>query len=569
MKRTDTLKFGAAMIALSGVAHAQTSPSQTPPGASAVEASPPSRFSFPPAQGLAAPAGAEGVRFTLTDIVVEGQYADVEAAAAALEAARVGQEVSVADVYAFASDLQQAYFAAGYPLARVIVPPQELGADGTVRVAVIDGFIERVDAAGVPAAAQARVTHVLNSLVGARRVSRTMLERKLLLAGDTAGLVLTSTLSPGNETGATVLVLSGEHQKFAGVVAADTRVSEQLGGYQVTVSGVANSVFGAGERMYVTFAGYPDGDVFSDDARRRYVSAGIDLPVGDNGLVLGASADYSTTRPGGDVANQLLKSEYSRIGVSASYPLVRSRSANLTASAQLDVISDIQRTDIGGPPSTTLSADRYRVFRAGIDGDTILLDGARLDYSLAVSKGVDIWGARSQRDANPLKPLSRQGADVEFTALDAGFRVAGTGAGGIGISVAARGRYSFDDPLLRAEQFSPSGWDGLSGPPPGLMIGDHGGVARVEIDRPFGNAQGMISPYAFAAGASVGLEEPTVLEDPHTEATAFGAGIRLGLGPRERRGYAATLTLEWSRVNSDDDRDIDGDWTNAAIAFRF
>ena len=572
MKRNTTklgaLKFGAAMIALTSAAHAQSSPSQTPPGESAVEASPPPIFSFPPAQGLVAPAGADQVRFALTDIVVEGQFADVEAASLALEARRVGGEVSVADVYAFASELQQAYFAEGYPLARIVVPPQQLGADGRVRIVVVDGFVERIDTAGVPAAAQARVTHVLQGLVGQRQVTRALIERKLLLAGDTAGLVLSSTLSPGGETGATVLVLTGEHQRFAAVIGADNRVSDQLGGAQVTVSGVLNSAFGAGERIYATFAGYPDGDVFSDDARRRYLAVGVDVPVGDDGLMFGLSADYSTTRPGEEVAPQRLKSEYSRIGASMSYPLLRSRSANVVASAQLDVISDIQQTDLGGPPSTTLSADRLRVIRFGVNGDAVLPNGARADYSLAISKGVDIWGARTREDATALKPLSRQGADAEFAAFDASVHLAGSGPGGIGASISARGRYSFDDALLRAEQFSPSGWDGISGPPPGLIIGDSGGVGRVELDRPFGSERALISPYAFAAAASVGLEEPTALEDEHTEAASLGAGVRFGFGARARRGHAMTLTVEWAHVTSDD-RDIDGDWTNAALAIRF
>ncbi|MGE3931093.1 MAG: ShlB/FhaC/HecB family hemolysin secretion/activation protein [Hyphomonadaceae bacterium] len=565
-KRIDLLKFGAAMMALSGVAHAQTSPSQTPPGATALETPPPTVFSFPPAQGLAAPAGAADIRFTLTDIEVEGQYEEVAPISAELEAQREGREVSVSDVYGFAAELQQAYFNAGFPLARVVVPPQELGADGRVRVVVVDGFVERIDVAQVPEAARRRVSDVLQGLVGARRPTRGLIERKLLLAGDTAGVVLSSALSPGGQTGATVLVVTGEHDPFYGVAALDTRVSDQLGGYQGTVSGVLNSPFGGGERLYATFAGYPSGDVFSDDARRRFLSVGVDTPLGSNGLMLGLSADYSTTRPGGDLAAQRLSSEYSRVGVSMSYPVVRSRKANLNASVQLDAISDFQRTDIGG--GVTLSADRYRALRLGLDGDAVLINGARIGYSLAVSKGLDIWGARTQADATPLKPLSRAGADADFASLNAGFRFDGQGPGGVNVAVTTRAGISFEEPLLRAEQFSPAGWDGLSGPPPGLMIGDYGAVGRVELDRPFQTERSVIAPYAFAAAASVGLEQPTALEDRNAEAHSAGVGLRFGYGPRERRGYALSFTLEWAAVQSDD-RDIDGDWTNAAIAVRF
>lgn len=563
------LKLGATLLASAtwGAAHAQTAPNQTPPGATAEEPSPPSRFSFPPAQGLSAPAGAEAARFTLTDIVVDGEFAELEAQSDALEGQLRGREISVSDVYGFAASLQQAYFDAGFPLSRVVVPPQELGADGRVRVVVVDGFVSAIDTTQLHPNVRARVARVLSSLVGVRKPTSAAIERRLLLAGDTAGLSLTSTLAPGSDVGATVLVLSGAYDGANGVVAFDNRVSDQLGDYQGTVSASLNSPFGWGERFVATLAGLPESDVFSEDAVRRYVAFGFDLPLGDNGLSLNIDADYSSTRPEGSVAAQKLHSEYARVGAGLSYPFIRTRSGNLSGALQFDAISDIQRTEIGGP-SITLAADRLRVLRLTLNGDVALPDRARLALNAGVSHGIDGLGARARSDASVVKPLTRGGADAEFTAFDAGVRFAASAPLGALFSLSARGRHSFGDPLLRAEQFSPSGWDALSGPPSGQMIGDSGFVARAELARPFGEANAQFSPYVFATAAQAHLEQPSALERSNTEADSFGAGIRIGLGERPLGGNAVSFVLEWSRTSSDD-RDLDDDWTSAAVAFRF
>lgn len=549
---------------------AQTaSPSQTRPGATAVEPSPPPHFSFPPAQGLSAPAGAERISFRLNELTVEGQFPELEGASNALKAHLIGQAVTVADVYAYAASLQEAYFAAGFPLARVVVPPQQLGADGRVRIIVVDGFVEAVDASQLPESVRGRVTQVLSPLIGQHHSTRKTLERRVLLAGDTAGLSLSSALAPGHELGGTVLVLSGEHELISGAFAADNRVDEQLGREQITTSVAFNSPFGRGDQFYATFAGYPDSDMFSDDARRRYLALGASVPLGDDGLVMGVSADYSSTRPKGNVAAQKLSGEYSRIGVWASYPIIRSRADNLTAHAAFDASSDVQRTDLGGPPTTTLSADRIRALRLGLRGDAHLQGDTHLSYSVGYSRGLNMLGARAQSDATPLKPLSRQGADAVFDALDASVSFASPALFGTTIAFNASGRYSFNAPLLRSEQFSPGGPDGLSGPPPGNLVGDSGIVSRVEWSNPQElGADGVVAPYAFVSAASVTLVKPTVLERANTDAHGYGAGLHFGLDKHHNGQYGVTGTLEWTRVESNQ-RDLTSDWTTAAIAVRF
>lgn len=568
--------FGAALLAgafSAAPTHAlaqSASPSQTPPGESAVEASPQAQFAFPPAQGLTPPPGSESVEVTLTDIVVEGQFGELTDASQRLEAGRIGRTVSVADVYGFALELQQAYFEAGYPLARVVVPPQELGADGRVRILVVDGFIERTDVSQLPERVRGRIQRVLAPLVGQRGATRAKLERALLIAGDTAGVRLNSTLTPGGATGATVLVLSGEHDAVAGAVSVDNRVGEELGRWQATGSVVFNSPFGHGERFYAVAAIPPKHNGFRADSERNYIGVGMVAPIGIDGGTWHVSLDYSSTHPQGDVAAQKLESEYARFAIGVDAPIIRSRALNLSAGIEFDMISDVESTRFTGQ-RITLSADRTRAVRANVQFSNVLSGDVRIGASATVSQGLNLPGARTEEGASPLKPLSRAGADSEFTTLQSQVSMAAPAALGTQIAFTARGQHSFNQPLLRSEQFSPSGWDGLSGPPPGGMTGDRGAVARLEVQRPIPlslEGGGYAAPYVFATSSTVTLENPSALERGRSEAAGAGAGLRFGIGRSTRGGYDVTATFEASHVNSDRPG-LDRDWLTASITARF
>jgi hemolysin activation/secretion protein len=569
-------KFGAAVLAgMFGAvpthAFAQSaSPSQTPPGESAVEASPQAQFAFPPAQGLTPPPGSESIQVTLTDIVVEGQFGELTEASARLEASRLGRTVSVADVYGFALELQQAYFEAGYPLARVVVPPQELAADGRVRVVVVDGFIERTDVSQLPERVRGRIQRVLAPLVGQRGASRAKLERALLIAGDTAGVRLNSTLTPGSATGATVQVLSGEHDAVAGAVSVDNRVGEELGRWQATGSVVFNSPFGHGERIYALAAIPPKHNGFRADSERNYVGVGIVAPFGIDGGTWHVSLDYSSTHPQGSVAAQKLESEYARLAMGVDMPIVRSRTLNVSGGVEFDAISDVESTRFTGQ-RLTLSADRTRALRVSLQASNTLSGDVRIGALATLSRGLNVAGARGAGEATPLKPLSRAGADSDFTTLQTQVSLAAPAVLGTQVSFSARGQHSFNQPLVRSEQFSPSGWDGLSGPPPGGMTGDGGSVARIEWQRPVVLTYedgAYVAPYVFATSSVVTLENPSALERRRSEAAGAGAGLRYGIGRSTHGGYDVTATFEVSHINSDRPN-LDRDWLTASITARF
>lgn len=544
------------------LAFAQTeSPSQTRPGVSAAEPSRDAIFVFPSAQGQSAPAGAEAISFNLTSLTIDGAYEDVSAAGAPRG------EVTVADIYAYAAQLQEAYLDAGYPLARVIVPAQELDESGAVRIQVIDGYVESLNLDAVPERARARVQQVLAPLVGKRRPTGAEIERRLLLAGDTAGLALRTTLTAGGELGGAVLVMHGAHDPIAGVLAMDNRVSKPYGGFQIAASVALNSFLGGGEQIFLTFAGFPEQHMFDDEARRRYFALGYSTPIGSDGLSANVSLDYSSTRPGGDVEPLRLESEYTRIGVGLSYPLVRTRTHNLIANANFDSVRETQDTRITGAPEP-LSEDRLSVLRLGLSASGRLLRDSHGGVHVELSQGLDILNARSADDATPLKPLSRQGADAEFTRLEVEGAFETPVASNVSFSLGASAQHAFEDPLLRSEQYSPIGQSGVSGPPSSAIVGDRGWSARAELRFPVRSEAAFVTPYLFAAAGEAHLERPTALELKRTEAQAFGAGLRLQSAPDEFGRSAFSLGLEASTLQSNDGSVSDG-WFSANLSLRF
>ena len=78
-------------------------------------------------------------------------------ATGALEGRLVGKPVPVSEIFAAAQALEEAYARAGYVLARVVIPEQSLANGERLRLVVVNGFIERLDTAGVPEPVRGRI----------------------------------------------------------------------------------------------------------------------------------------------------------------------------------------------------------------------------------------------------------------------------------------------------------------------------------------------------------------------------------------------------------------------------
>jgi hemolysin activation/secretion protein len=544
-----------ALLVLGGSAWGQRAPAPsqvlppdiTPPAG-------PGRITLPqvPA-GAVIPEQAKKLRFKLLGFDVAGEFDDLVAARRALAAPLVGKRITVADIFEFADRLQQIYVRAGYPLARVVILPQEFEHSARIRLRVIDGFIERMDLEAIPPPVRQRVAAVLAPLSRKTHLKQRELERQLLIAGEAPGLILNAVFAGGKETGGSVLVLTGRYRPVSASIYTDNAMPSVFGTGQVVTSLSLNSLFGAGEQLTVSAAGLPDQDFSTRYPTRRYLSGTFVIPLGIDGwkFEAGATRGLTTPRVNQDARSQgLLTQGRAKL----SYDVVKLRDLELTAYGRFDA-TDEQTDTLVFTPQIPLSIDRVRVLRGGFDGIWRLREsGTTFAFGGAFSRGLDAFGARTAAGSDP--PLSRLDADAVFNKMDGRIEVNQSLPYSLVASVVASGQTSFNHALLSSEQYDITGAKMLSGFTSGALPGDRSWVVRSEIGRPFSfpiSSGGLtLQPYIFAATGERIIESATQLEMASVHATNVGTGIRFSLVPWMDSMPDGYGFIEWSRRRTTD-----------------
>src|SRR5262249_40246970 len=242
--------------------------------------------------------------FVLSGFDIEGEFEEFVAIRRELAAPLIGKRVTVAQIFEFATKLQEAYVQAGYILVRVVVVPQEVSDTARIKIRVIDGFIERIDVSGLPGAVQRRIAAVLAPLFQKRHLTQNELERLLLLAADTPGLELRSTFAPGEEIGGSVLILTGLHRPVSVSGYIDNAMPGAFGTFpNVALLGL-HSVLGWGEQLTVSATGYPGRDFATEWPTRRFLQGALVFPVGIDGWKMLVAATDGRTTPRVDLLAQ-------------------------------------------------------------------------------------------------------------------------------------------------------------------------------------------------------------------------------------------------------------------------
>jgi hemolysin activation/secretion protein len=528
---------------------------------------------IPELSGPQAPKGADRLKVKLTGVAVEGEAgaiaadADRVAARNALTSALEGKTVTVAEIFQAAREFEAAYGRAGYVLTRVVVPAQSLKNGGTLRIVVIDGFIERLETRELPPRVKARIEAVLAPLVGRRSVELRRIERALMLASDTPGVVMKSTLAPGTQRGGSVLIVEARQKLVTAAVSVDNTLGASLGSINSTLALQLNSAFGLGEQFYGQAGGYPrfdgTGGYFTQKPINRQLSAGVVMPLGTDGLGANLEAIRTDSAPNAS-AGQQFYSTFERYSARLRYAFIRSRAFNVSSELAFDAEQETLSSVL--PVAAPVSLDRLRVFRDTTDISGVTPWGAAVSGRLIASIGIDGLGARSLADATPILPLSRQGADAAFQKLEYDGHYGQLLLDHLALDLFARAMMSFGKPLLRAEQIGLVGGFGLSAFDAGTFQGDSGAVGRAELSSPWnvdlGAGAANLSPYAFGDAGTVWLMKPTAVERRETSAGSAGVGLHLGAAPNPPGSPNANalsgvldqalLSLEWGHQYRND-----------------
>jgi len=405
-----------AIVAVMGVCPvmAQQAPSRLPSGAEQRSESPRPIMPLPSTPGgpittpnaptTEAPVGAESHRLVLKAVVVEGATAYTVDQIRAMYQDLIGREVTVADLFKVANDIELRYRNDGYITSRVIVPAQTI-TDGAVRLQVVEGFVSEITYPDDIGPALAAVKRLVNPLRGTTPINIAEIERRLLLANDLAGLTVRANLEPSRtERGASVIVVKTERKAVDASASFSNRNSPYLGSSQVGALIAFNS-FGPNADTLSLF-----GRLSVPLKRARSIGGGYQALLSDDGLTIGANVSYSHSRPGLTLDPLDVRGGVVAGTATLSYPVIRSRSQNLRLVGELEY-RDVS-TDLAGD---RFNRDKLRIFRTGVSYDlTDDWDGITAVRGM-VHKGLDILGA-SERGA-PL--ASRERGRGDFTKLTA------------------------------------------------------------------------------------------------------------------------------------------------------
>jgi hemolysin activation/secretion protein len=251
----------------------------------------------------------------------------------------------------------------GYSVQAVVLPQSLPKTGGTVKIRITEAKLSSV------------AIHVLNddNRFGAKRVEKYMtdanpigqplnlnrIERALIILNETPGVFVSSQLDAGSEQGATDLKVNlGQAPFIQGRSEFNNSGSRSTGEYQAIAAVSLNNVTGIGDQLALNGIG-AEGS--------HYAQIAYSIPVLTDGLRLslyGSDLKYknvgSYALPNGAYGNASI------YGFSVSYPLVRTKSANLNATLGHDVkryLNELMATH------TTNSAYNIKNFSAGISGN--------------------------------------------------------------------------------------------------------------------------------------------------------------------------------------------------------
>jgi hemolysin activation/secretion protein len=376
--------------------------------------------------------------FVLRHVAVTGANAIPPGQLATAYQPYIGKSVSQADLVAIATAISDCYRAAGFHLTRAIVPPQDIQ-DGRVRIQVVEGGIIDVVLKG-EGAEQFGVRSLLNPVIAEQPSRLATLERQLMLINTRPGVRITDTAleEVGTASGRFRLIVSLQTWHLYTSLGLDNLGSAAVGPWQSYATAAFNSYLVPGDTLAVNLSTTP-GDV----RQLAFGRVSYDVPIGTDGLRVGASGIYGEVWPGDwrHVYNDNTKTE--TFEMRASYSPLQSQRSTLTLTAATS-FSNVSEADVFGP----FYYDKIRTFN--LTTDYRLQDNFRGTNYLTVlwRQGLDILGSSHKGDDF----LSRDGASGKFSALNFWFSRYQTITDAWSVKLAAAGQVA-SGPMFPSQQF--------------------------------------------------------------------------------------------------------------------
>lgn len=324
----------------------------------------------------------------------------------------------------YATDVIAQYYREQGWIVRVILPEQDIS-NGIVTIQIIeasfgglliDNQSKRVSNARVQA-------WICQQIPQGSSLSLAALDRALLTLNDQPDIAVAGALQEGSKPGETIVFLTVTDKPLVdGVVAVDNFGQTATGQNRGTANLNINSPLGLGEQVNV-FGLYTEGS--------SYGRVAVTAPVGDSGLRAGLNGSFLSYRVINPSFNQLWANGSSSTGgAEVSYPIIRSRPANLYAFGNYNYSSFTNYAN-GGTTSQYstsvllggLAGNFLDSFAGGgINSGSLLFSGGKVNLNASPSFQTDVIGPQVNGNFTKLRyAANRLQAVVENLSLFIGF----------------------------------------------------------------------------------------------------------------------------------------------------
>jgi hemolysin activation/secretion protein len=359
-----------------------------------------------------------------------------------------------------------------------------------------------------------RVAHgVLSGLDSGDIVATGPLERRLLLLSDVPGVLVKSTLSPGSEVGTSDLAIDLEPgRRVTGSVEADNGGSRYTGPYRFGGTVNLNNPTGNGDQISLR--------ALASNAGLLYGRASYQALVGV--ATLGVAYSHLEYELGREFESLDADGSADIASLYASYPLVRSRDANLYVLGGLDAKWFEDR--VGA--ASTITRREAQVLTLGLSGDSRdrFGGGGWNVYSIGATLGdLDI---KTPADLAIDRLTAR--SNGSYGKLNASFARLQNVAGPLSLYGAVRGQIASKN-LDSSEKMELGGPYGVRAYPVGEAYGDEGYLATAEarLGLPsFDEVPGGVELIAFIDVGTVRYAEDPWFTGPNVaHRSGYGVGV--------------------------------------------
>jgi hemolysin activation/secretion protein len=404
--------------------------------------------------------------FDLRGVSISGAFAIPRDRLATAYQPYLGKKVSQADLAAIAAAVSDIYRAAGFHLSRAIVPPQDIKG-GIVRLQVIEGSITEVGLKG-EGAEQFGVRPMLGPVLAEQPSRLATLERQLLLINARPGVRIEDTALEeiGTASGHFRLIVSLKTWHFYTSFGLDNLGSSAVGPWQSYATAAFNSYIIPGDTLALNLSTTP-----GDPRQLAFGRLSYDVPVGTDGLRVGASGVYSEVWPG-DIRHATSdNTKTEAFELRASFAAIQSQRSSLTLTTATN-FSNVSESDVFGP----IYNDHIR--NLSLTSDYRLQDnfGGTNYFTMTWRQGFDIMGASHKDDDF----LSRDRASGKFSALNVWFTRHQTITDAWSVKIAGAAQTA-SGPLFLSQQFYLGGAAFGRGYGAAEISGDNGMAGSFEL----------------------------------------------------------------------------------------